>query len=233
MALSAARSPSLTRPRQPLTSYQCRLPPVVSLSWPVLSVYLNAARPLSAVALVPSIMAVQPAPESARWRWLIVPRATPSAASYAAKFTCQGRPPACRVNVKRRGRPLVRTPGLVQRRKLTADREPAWKPGRPLPRLSLPLTVEEAQFRVWRVVVSERVNLPDAAWMPPPGCMVQVPEASAAGTPRVSARAAAPPAARMRAYRLPIAVSFSALRAEPGSPQALSSLAAMRQRGQA
>src|SRR5215469_9834752 len=210
MALSVARSPSLTRPRQPLTSYQCRLPPVVSLSAPVLSVYLNAARPLSAVALVPSIMAAQPAPESARWRWLIVPRATPSAASYAEKFTCQGRPPACRVNLMRRGRLLVRTPGFVQVTKLTADSEPAWKPGRPLPLLSLPLAVEEAQVTIVWVVVSERTNLPDAAWMPPPGCMVQVPEAWAVVTPRAATRTAAPPAARMRAYRLPIAVSFSA-----------------------
>jgi hypothetical protein len=66
--------------------------------------------------------------------------------------------------------------------------------------------------------------------MAPPGWMVQVVAARAGAVPRVATRTAAPPVARMRAYRLLVAICLSALRADPGSPQALPAWSRRRNR---
>ena len=45
--------------------------------------------------------------------------------------------------------------------KPAADREPAREPGSPLPRLSVPLAVEEAHVTVLPFVMSLKMSLPD------------------------------------------------------------------------
>src|SRR5215831_12311583 len=100
----------------------------------------------------------------------------------------------------------------------TADREPAREPGSPLPVLSVPLADEAMHLRKVPVVVSVTVNWPDDAWMSPPGWMVQVPAARAAGTPRAATSAVAPATASMRTFRLLIAVS-RADRTRPPQPR--------------
>jgi hypothetical protein len=64
--------------------------------------------------------------------------------------------------------------------KLTADSDPAWEPGSPLPLLTLPLVVDRTHVSRVPVVVSLILTRPDVACTPPPGWTVQVLAASAA-----------------------------------------------------
>src|SRR5690348_16433255 len=94
-----------------------------------------------------------------------------------------------------------------QQRKAAMLIDPMPEPGSPLPALSGPDMVEDAQVSEAPDLVSVSVVVPAAAVMAPPGRTVQV-VAVPAGTPRAVTRTAVPPAARMRPYRLLIAVSL-------------------------
>src|SRR5579859_1567661 len=66
-------------PRQPLTSYMCRLPPPGKiLRWSFLLVKVILTCPFLAVAPVPSTTALQPLLVIAKWMPVIVPCITPS-----------------------------------------------------------------------------------------------------------------------------------------------------------
>src|SRR5215469_7298313 len=94
-----------------------------------------------------------------------------------------------------------------------ADSEPASAPGSPLPLRSVPVAFEETHVTGWAGAALVSLVLPAVAVMAPPGCTVQVcavAAAKAAGSPRAATRTAAPPAVRMRAYLLPIALCLPA-----------------------
>ena len=197
------------------------------MSRPVLLVYRDVTLP-SLAALRPAITKLQPLADPMIRTWVIVPRATPVVALYREKFTCQGRPAACRTN--------LRPPRPLQLRKLTADSEPASAPDSPPPLRRVPLAAEEVHA-IWLVLAGSkmvRVTRPaDLAWTPPPGWTVQVPAARAVGTPTAATRTAAPPAASRRAYRLLIAVSLPALPAEARRRASVTSFFLRARAGQA
>src|SRR5215471_18751693 len=128
--------------------------------------------------------------------WLMVPMTTPPLSE--ERFTCQGRSVAWSMKTRPTRRARTWPNGLVHLSKPKAEIEPAPAPGSPLPRLSVPLALNDPHLNA-SVLVSLTVAVPDLAAMAPPGRMVQVAAAWADVIPRVAARTAAVPAARMRA----------------------------------
>src|SRR5690348_9991835 len=108
---------------------------------------------------------------------------------------CHGRSVAVNTNTTRE----VRSSGLVQRVKVTAEIEPAPEPDSPLPVWRLLLRVPDWQVQLLPVLGSVETTFIPVDETAPPGLMVQVVAANAVVTPRVAASTAAEPAIRGRA----------------------------------
>jgi hypothetical protein len=89
--------------------------------------------------------------------------------------------------------------GLVQLPKVTAEIDPAPKPGSPLPLSSVAFTVTDVQVKMLPVLVSLKLTLVAVDETAPPGLMVHVVAANAAVALRMAASRAAEPAIRGRA----------------------------------
>src|SRR5215469_16655792 len=121
--------------------------------------------PLCAVALVPSTIAVQPAPDMLAWMPVRVPVVVPVAELNETAIMCHGR--ALAVTVK------ARCSGPVQPVKLIEVTEPMAVPDNPLPLPSVVFAAEDVHVSVVPVVVSFRIVVPDLALMTLPGLTVQ------------------------------------------------------------
>src|SRR6266568_2307458 len=150
----------------------CRLPAPVVVSLPVPLLYLAVTLPLLAVGPVPSTTALQLGPLSVAWMPVMVPVVTPLLKDRA--FRCHGKSLVCTVK--------VRPSGPVQLLNDSDEILPMPVPDSPLPDLTEPLPLEDAQVRVLPVLVSFSVVVPALAVMAPPGLTVQV-----AATPLIAA----------------------------------------------
>src|SRR5947208_14525146 len=161
----------------------CRFPAPVVVSLPVPLLYLAVTLPLLADAPVPSTTALQLGPDSVAWMPVIVPVVTPLLKDTA--FRCHGKWVVCTVKVS--------PSGPVQLLNDSAEMVPIPAPDSPLPCLSVPFPLEDAQLRVLPVFLSVSVVFPALAVMAPPGLTVQVAATAAAEPmprPRTPARAA-------------------------------------------
>jgi len=203
------------------------------VSWPVLSVYLNATRPSSAVALVPSTTARQPEVRYDR----------------QLKREVAERPPP---HTRRRivgGE--VHLPGHATGLHGQHDFQRVADPvgacgeadgeqragigaGQPTaaPQRAGGLRGEPVTGCADAALVS--LALPAAAVMAPPGCTAQVvavAAARAAGPPRAATRTAAAPAARPRAYLVSVAACLQPCQPNPATRSTISLVAISRSRG--
>src|SRR5712691_4673716 len=153
----------------------CRLPAPVVVSLPVPLLYFAVTLPLLAVAPVPSTTALQLGPVSVAWMPVMVPVVTPLLKDTA--FRCHGKWVVFTVK--------TRPSGPLQVLNDSAVIEPMPVPDSPLPLLTVPLPLEEAQDRVLPVLVSFSVVVPALAVIAPPGLTVQV-----AATPALVAASA-------------------------------------------
>src|SRR6185437_6407414 len=192
----------------------CRLPAPVVVSFPVLLLYFAVTLPLLAVAPVPSTTALQLGPVSVAWMPVMVPVVTPLLKDTA--FRCHGKCVVLTVN--------VRPSGPVQLLNDSAVIEPMLVPDSPLPVLTVPLPLDDAQDRVLPVFVSFRVVVPALAVMAPPGLTVQVAAtralvaAPAALADRASSPASATPVTRALPARLRIFMGVPLLIGLPAHP---------------
>src|SRR6266699_735299 len=197
----------------------CRLPAPVVVSLPVPLLYLAVTLPLLAVAPVPSTTALQLGPLSVAWMPVMVPVVTPLLKDTA--FRCHGKWVVCTVKVRPRG-PL-------QVLKDSAVIEPMPVPDRPLPLLSVPLPLEDAQDKVLPVLVSFSVVVPALAVMAPPGLTVQVAATPVllAANAELADRASIPASAALMTRTLPARLRI-VIRVSPLPDRRAGSLAAAR-----
>src|SRR5487761_1098908 len=197
-------SPLLRRQRTLVTWYACRLPPDARTTRFLGTVLLclTTTMPLSAVAVVPSIVAVQLLSVPLREAWIleIVPFATPLL--YDVPLRGHGKSLACRL--------YVRPAGPVQLAKVTFERVASGLVS-PLPLLAVPAAVEDVHVSTEPILVSVRTIRFDTPERLPPGVTVQVlaVDANTDVALRLIAKAVAPLAVRMVPRRLRIGIDSS------------------------